>query len=457
MPASYVEHMRILGCVVLVFCVLAVPWPAAAHGVTSTSDLSFAQTMAGNELTVIIRRAPDVPGPLQVDVIAHSPVSPVRLTLSVRAVDGTATTKGVVSVGKPGVHRVVLRVAKTGEHVLEIQGASERALLPFRVLVSQPAVWELVAYGGFSTGGLVVLGAFGAAALGRRKWATGMAATATVAILVAATTAGMSGFYRPTPPAGAAPPDPIPAAADGSWQRGRPYVNASTEIVPAQPRKDEPATVRLRLTDGATGRPVDDLVMHHDALAHLVVVSDSGFFRHIHPIRVAPGELAVRFRPDRGGTFRVYAEFERQDSGAQLAKGTFTVIGPALESRPDRSAISVRTLEKPVAGRPVTMVADAGTADLQPWLGMAGHLILVRPGADFFGHVHELRSMAESLRRTGQQPDETVARYGPRLEFTYTFDRPGRYSGWLQFARDFRIETVPFKLDVLPAEKEAAP
>jgi hypothetical protein len=152
----------------------------------------------------------------------------------------------------------------------------------------------------------------------------------------------------------------------------------------------------------------------------------------------------------------VYAEFERQDSGAQLARGTFSVTGPAPDTPLDQSSVSVRTLGKPVAGRPVTMIADVGTADLQPWLGMAAHLILVRPGTDFFGHVHELRSMAESLRRTGQQPDETVARYGPRLEFTYTFDRPGRYCGWLQFARDFRVETVPFTIYVLPAEKEAA-
>ncbi|TDD19683.1 hypothetical protein [Nonomuraea diastatica] len=61
--------------------VLAPAAPAAAHTVTAGADLRIAQTIAGAELTVVVKGTTRVPGPLRIGVIAYQPVSglPVKL------------------------------------------------------------------------------------------------------------------------------------------------------------------------------------------------------------------------------------------------------------------------------------------------------------------------------------------------------------------------------------------
>jgi hypothetical protein len=56
---------------------------------------------------------------------------------------------------------------------------------------------------------------------------------------------------------------------------------------------------------------------------------------------------------------------------------------------------------------------------------------------------------------SGPVLDETVAAYGPNLRFTYSFPKPGRYFAWIQFERDYRIETVPLVIDVVRAPRPA--
>ncbi|MGH3916106.1 MAG: hypothetical protein ACRDTC_22265, partial [Pseudonocardiaceae bacterium] len=47
---------------------------------------------------------------------------------------------------------------------------------------------------------------------------------------------------------------------------------------------------------------------------------------------------------------------------------------------------------------------------------------------------------------------ETVAHYGPRLRFAFTFPAPGRYLAWVQYARDFEVHTTPLTIDVVEGE-----
>ena len=41
------------------------------------------------------------------------------------------------------------------------------------------------------------------------------------------------------------------------------------------------------------------------------------------------------------------------------------------------------------------------------------------------------------------EPDESVAAYGPDVPFTYSFPLPGKYLVWIQVERDYEIVTVP--------------
>jgi hypothetical protein len=441
---------RLLRVAVLVVAALLVGvTPAAAHGANDVADVQLAQTIAGVELTLVIRQAMQVPGPLQVDVVAHHPVPDLELTLAVDAVPGIVTVP--LSSGRAGIHPALLRVEATGQHELELRAGGEVSVLPFRVLLPRGARWERLVYGGFAAAAVLLIGALLAGGLGRR-WPAVVLGGGAAGALVVALTVGVMSVQLP-----AAVPEGAPAAAPpGSGPLGRPYVQALVATAPGAPAVGEPFQLTLELLDGSTGRPVDDLVVHHAALAHAVVTStDGGFFQHVHPRRTATGRLAVGLTADRPGVHVVAVEIERADSGGQLVTARFTVGGTAAAMAPEAggpgAVVVVMSPARPVAGRPTTLTVDAGADDLQPWLGMAGHLIVRDADGDVLGHVHELGSM---LAPTQQAPDETVAVHGPLLQFTFTFPEPGRWLAWVQYARDFRITTVPLVVTV--HEQEAA-
>ncbi|MFB6720892.1 hypothetical protein ACFCV3_12060 [Kribbella sp. NPDC056345] len=452
---------RVVLVLVVLVLALASPLPAQAHGVGPTADLQLAQTFAGNDLTIVLRRTPEVPGPLQVEVFAHAPVRPITVTLAISGQPHDATLRLV----SPGVQAATLRVERAGEQVLELRAGDQRATIPFRVLVDRLAAWEIITYGGFAAGGLLIITSLGSAVLRRpllRALAVPLAIGAVLALVIATTTAGLSKDLPPAVPDGAPPTTGLRAdAADGSAPNGRPYVNLRLSTQPANPRTGQDFDLLLSLTDGSSGRPADDLVVHHAALIHTVITSQDGReFRHVHPVRTAPGVLTVRLSVSTPGKHLLYAEFERADSGAQLVSGSFQVAGARLQApAAGTDGIDVQVALSPrrvVAGRPVTIQAEVSAdgrpaRDLQPWLGMAGHLVIRDASGNFFGHVHELTSMAAQAQRTADRAplqDETVAREGPTLRFTYTFPAPGRYLVWVQFARSFRIHTVPLTIDV---------
>ncbi|HEX5689630.1 MAG TPA: hypothetical protein VFX76_06500, partial [Roseiflexaceae bacterium] len=244
------------------------------------------------------------------------------------------------------------------------------------------------------------------------------------------------------------------AAQTGSL--GRPHVNIALSTDPAKPQAGQPLALTLDLSDGSTGLPIDDVVSHHDALMHLVVIDESGaFFAHVHPGRQAAGRYAIDLTPDRPGRYTAYAEVERQDSGVQVIARDFEVGGAAVAAAPlapglgERDIgdvhVNVRSSIEPLrAGRQATLTFSLSTKDgplhdLQLWLGMPGHLIVRSDDGMILGHVHA----AEQL-----PPVEMLdtVRYGPDIRFVYTFPQPGRYRLWGQFQRNGEIITVPLSV-----------
>ncbi|TDE56703.1 hypothetical protein E1295_09900 [Nonomuraea mesophila] len=426
---------------VLLALVALLAWasPAAAHGRDAEADARFAQTIGGMELTVVVRASIRVPAPLQVDVVAHDPGKGGQVELAVRSVEngGSSTASVRVVGGRPGMYPAILRAGDVGPHELEVRAGGERSVLPFDLLVPSTPRWEIVVYAAFACGAVALLGALASAALRRRGVAVGLAGTFAVAIVVAFTTGAISPWFAPE---GAPAPETLT----------RPNAQPLVEVAPERPALRSAYRLRVTLFDGSTGAPADDLAEHHAALTHLVVTSDDGrFFRHVHPIRTAPGVYEVRLRAEQPGRHLVYAEFERAGAGGQLVSGAFTVPGPDHGDReevPVTGARPVAEPARPVAGRPIRLTLDTGATALRPWLGMAGHLILRSHDGGYLGHVHEARSMADAT--AARMPDESVARYGPRLEFVFSFPRPGRYLVWIQYAEDYRIVTVPHVIEV---------
>ncbi|MCE7012118.1 hypothetical protein LWC34_56300 [Kibdelosporangium philippinense] len=417
---------RIFAVLAAVIAVLMVATPqAGAHGVSDTADFHLAQSFAGNELTLVVRRTATVPGPLNIDFIAHDPVH--KTSIEVGLVGKPATAK--VDLTSTGTHPARLEVDRTGRWELTLKAASgEQARIPFQVMMSKFTVWEPVAYGGLAATGLFMAVALITAVFAKRRFVVVMpAAAGVVALTVAVTAALLSAAIPPAQAEGAIPVDPT---------GGRPYVNSSV-TTDRDPVTGKEFRLQMKITDGNTGRPADDLIAHHDALAHVVVSSvDGQYFRHLHAVRAAPGELGVLLVVDRPGRYLVHAEFERVNSGSQLVTGSFEATGDKIASD------TTKETRQAIVGRTHTIEMDlGGRADLQPWLGMAGHLVLRDEDGDFFGHVHEMGPMR-------QKADETVASLPPHLRFTFTFPEPGRYFGWIQYQRNFAVTTVPLVVDV---------
>jgi hypothetical protein len=481
---------RGIRALVLVVCALACclsgTTPALADGVSAGSDVQVAQTLGDRELTVVIRRAEPVPGPLPVELVTHagSPPGPVTLRVSPAGAGspdddlpppGVVVSETPVSLGaRPGSYAAMLRVDRPGPWELAVDDGTRVARIPFLVAAPVSTPWERATYGGFVAAGVLLLVALAVAVRAKRGWVALVPAAGLVAALAVAVTGAVLSAYAPppTPPGRLLDPaagnigDPYPESRLSTTDYSRPPVNLAV----ARDGTD----VALTLTDGSTGRPVDDLLVHDSALIHLVVIGPSGGMWHLHPIRVAPGEYRVRFPPPEPGRYALAAELSRRGGGIQLARSSFAVDpgaecqegGPADEKCPEGHLPDIpATVEtgQPVATSPDTITARFGGAgDLQPWLGMLGHLIVVGPVPDgqpggvsaatapVWAHVHAMIPMTPGAQNP--VPDETVAAYGPDVAFTYTFPAPGRYLLWAQAERGFGITTVPATVDVKPSE-----
>jgi hypothetical protein len=146
----------------------------------------------------------------------------------------------------------------------------------------------------------------------------------------------------------------------------------------------------------------------------------------------------------------------------QLVRSTVDFTGaeePPISTIPgstDKNGVQLTT-NPPAAGTPVTITARFPAGDLQPWLGMLGHLIVIGPiassaqvgaaaaTAPTWAHVHAMVPLSPGL---SEKPDETVAAYGPDVSFTYTFATPGQYRIWLQAERGYTVLTIPDVVNV---------
>lgn len=458
---------------VLVLCALAtLAWGGTAHadGAASGADVQVAQTLGTRDLTVILRRMDIAPVPLHVDVVTHTGNAPRALKLRASTA-GTTFSETTIQLGaKRGAYSGLLQVDRPGPWELGLDDGTDTASIPFIVPARVIPPWEKATFGGFVAAGVFLVIGLVVALRVRRPQLALIPAGGMVAALAVAITGALLSASTPPPPAPGSEldptidniTDPYANAQISTVDFSRPPVNLAVRNGNA--RSGSLAEVRLAVTDGSTGRPVDDLLVHDNALIHLVVISPSGRLWHLHPVRVGPGDYRVKLTPPEAGTYAVAAELARRGGGVQLVRTTMSVAaGTDSPAAPVPAGAGERVVDgvgvgvdiRP--GSPTTITARFGKADLQPWLGMLGHLIVVGPlpegtqvgaaaaTAQTWAHVHSM--IPQSPGMPGK-PDETVAAYGPDVPFTYTFAAPGRYRLWLQAERDYTVLTVPIELEV---------
>ena len=197
----------------------------------------------------------------------------------------------------------------------------------------------------------------------------------------------------------------------------------------------------------------------------VVTRTDLGTFAHIHPTPGGgAGQLQVTTTFPTAGTYLVHTEFRQQGQMTNvLDRTTLTVPGhDAPHARTTEHFPPAETRTATAHGVTVTLSGDALVADtsdlsltftdtttgapltgMQPYLGAAGHVIILRADGTRFAHAH-----AETTDSAGR-PEFAVpgTTFGPSLFLHTRFETPGTYRLWGQFRlSDGTLITVPFTL-----------
>jgi hypothetical protein len=463
----------------LVF-VLVPPGSADAHQGAPLGVVRVAQSLGDRDLTVTLFLPAGGAGAVPVTLEALGPPTarPVRVAL-VPSGEGSVSESSLVPgpVGSPG--RATGRVDAEGTWDVVLEDGAARARFPVTYLDPGTPAWQWALRGGAAVAVVAGIALSGRSARRRplRAGALGVLLGAGVAVAATAAVLGTD-----PSPAGWAPGDPAVVTAatvtpTGTEMAGMDMAGmddaghesgmgeGAVVVTPALDGAPGPygvgSVLTLALTDSTTGRPVDDLLVHDEAFIHLAVLGADGSESHLHPVRTAPGRWEVRFTPSGPGGYGLFAEIARPGTGHEVLRTAVDVAGarptPVAVAGPGPRRVGdtdvLVTASGFRAGAPATVrleLSEGGrpVEDLQTWLGMAGHLFVLGPGAAgrpdpldpaaSFSHVHDMQA---ALPGRG---------LGPGIAFTYSFPAAGTYRMWAQVLQRGTVLTVPIEVAVAP-------
>jgi hypothetical protein len=267
----------------------------------------------------------------------------------------------------------------------------------------------------------------------------------------------------------------------------RPFVARASEPRPGQ--------LVFAITDSAWTERHDSSYLHqpqrtewsslipdHGKIMHLFLVADSGFaFAHLHPATTDTDAFHATIPPLPRGHYRVFADIVHEsgfdqtlvtsvdlsDSPAPYVPSdsddAFSVAAPGGDASPVRKLGS----DTVKVGQPAGL--RFVTSGVQPYMGMAGHAVVVRDDGSVFIHLHPMGTVSSASQMAFQmrQADDTangslarrMATMSPMqmgalsdtVSFPYAFPKTGRYFVWVQIKRGGRVLTAPFVIHVTPA------
>jgi hypothetical protein len=233
------------------------------------------------------------------------------------------------------------------------------------------------------------------------------------------------------------------------------------------------------------------LIEDHGKLVHLFVISADGHsaFTHLHPTTADTVTFTSPLPGLPAGTYNVFADVVHTSGLTQTMTSTVSLRGgdsvpnvladrddswalghsPPADGNASRSVLedgSVLTWHRNPA--PLTAGEEAGlqfsvtppagdTASLEPFLGMAGHAVVVRDVAKVFIHLHPLGTISVAAQARLSPPSAStshtmhmVAGVTDSLYFPYAFPQAGTFTVWVQVKRHGRVLTGSFPAVVRP-------
>jgi hypothetical protein len=281
------------------------------------------------------------------------------------------------------------------------------------------------------------------------------------------------------------------------FTRYRPFATTASVIA-----RDGGPALSLGIRDERwSGRPsalsrYNALMPDHGKLMHLFLVREDGLnaFAHLHPVARSSDALDfdVALPPLPRGRYRVYGDIVHESGYAQTLVNTIDLAASTASrmTDPDDSWVAAvptvalagsgsvvdlddgtrLVLAKPttpiVAGEDTVIalsLQDAGGAvvAVEPYMGMAAHVIVSSHDHGVFAHLHPSGSVSMAAlerflaqppagRRSAEAPDHST-HPGPlegRVDVPYAFPAAGRYRMWVQFKRAGQVRTAAFDVDV---------
>jgi hypothetical protein len=288
-------------------------------------------------------------------------------------------------------------------------------------------------------------------------------------------------------------------AVDDEYERSM-YVPWVTE--PRVELAPDAATMSFPLAVGgsAVGGRLMELVPDHGKIAHaFLVASDLSAIAHLHPVRRDAVTMHTGLPPLPAGRYHLFVDIVTETGSQHTVTGT-TDLPPIPSASPTGDAddgFAVGLAAAPVgAGARVTLAdgatigwtgpteliarkeielrfaaraPDGSPAVLEPYLGMAGHAVVMRHDASVFVHLHPMGTVpvaAQQVFTLRDRGDTTAggelldrgedlapahdAMHG-ELAFPYEFPREGRYRIFVQVKRNGRVLTGAFDATVRDA------
>jgi hypothetical protein len=201
------------------------------------------------------------------------------------------------------------------------------------------------------------------------------------------------------------------------------------------------------------GKVINQFHQFQEKLMHLIVISDNlQYFNHIHPNYKGNGRFEVAANFPHPGSYTLFSDYKPAGQKEQVS--VLKTQAPGKNLIPTKidlnrnktfadTKISFSTPTTVKADEEVHLIfklqhptSDRPIADLQPYLGEKGHLVILRQSSPLkatdYIHAHAMKSTP---------PGE--------VHFMTSFPQPGNYKLWGQFNRNGKIVTADFWVNVV--------